>query len=95
MLGTQTVIAKGDVLRVYRLDPKTGSKQYAHTEDGHYVLGDPKHGGRKHTKANKVLVRTEQEMIDLIHQGFSVRVITDTAPSLVRRNIFIDNKKIT
>lgn len=83
------------MLTVYRLDPKSGSKQYAYMEDGHFVLADPKHGKRKHIKENKVLVRTEQEMIDLIHQGFSVRVTTDTAPSLVRLNLFVGDKKIT
>lgn len=82
-------------MRVYRLDPKTGKKQLPTKEAGLFVLGDPKQGNRKHVKANKVTVRTEQEMIDLIMRGFSVRVDTDTRPSLVRLNLFIDGKKVS
>ncbi len=40
-------------------------------------------------------MRTEQEMIDLIMRGFSVRVDTDPRPSLVRLNLFIDGKKVS
>lgn len=82
-------------MRVYRLEPKSGAKQFPIKESGCYVLGDPKHGNRKHTTANKVLVPTEQEMIDLIARGFSVRVDTATRPSLVRLNLFVDGKKLT
>lgn len=82
-------------LRVYRLDPKTGSKQYPITQDACFILANPEHGGEKHHAKNKVLVRSEQEMIDLIMLGYSVRVGTDKAPSLVRRNIFIDGEQIT
>lgn len=82
-------------MRVYRLDPKTGSKQYPIIQDGCFVLANPEHGGEKHHAKNKVLVRTEQEMIDLIRLGYLVRVGTDAAPSLVSRNIFIDGEQIT
>lgn len=82
-------------MRVYRLHPKTGKKQLPTKEAGLFVLGDPKHGNRKHVTANKVTVRTEQEMIDLIMRGFSVRVDTDPRPSLVRLNLFIDGKKVS
>lgn len=82
-------------MRVYRLDPRSGSKQFPVKEEGNYVLGDPKNGRTKHTSANKVLVRTEQEMVDLIAKGFSVRVETKTRPSLVRLNLFVDGKKVT
>lgn len=82
-------------MRIYRLDPKTGSKQYPITEDGCFVLANPENGSEKHHAKNKVLVRTEQEMIDLIMLGYSVRVGTDAAPSLVRRNIFIDDEQVT
>lgn len=80
-------------MRVYRLDPKTGNKQYPTKEAGYFGLGDPKHGNRKHIASNKVLVRTEQEIVDLITRGFSVRVDTKTRPSLVRLNLYIDGKK--
>lgn len=82
-------------MRVHRLDPETGAKQYPTKEAGCFVLGDPKHGKRKHIAANKVVVRTEQEMVDLIMRGFSVRVDTKTRPSLVRLNLFVDGKKVS
>lgn len=82
-------------MRVYRLDPNTGSKQYPIIQDGCFVLANPEHGGEKHHAKNKVLVRSEQEMIGLIKLGYSVRVGTDKAPSLVRRNIFIDDEQVT
>ncbi|GAA0616306.1 hypothetical protein GCM10008943_33900 [Paenochrobactrum glaciei] len=82
-------------MRVYRLDPNTRSKQYPITQDGCFVLANPEHGNERHYAKNKVLVHTEQEMIDLIIQGYSVRVGTDKAPSLVRRNIFIDGEQVT
>ncbi|MCZ7453509.1 hypothetical protein [Rhizobium rhizogenes] len=82
-------------MRVYRLEPKTGAKQYPIQEAGGFILGDPKHGNRKHITANKVTIRTEQEMIDLIMRGFSVRVETKTRASLVRLNLFVDGKKVS
>jgi hypothetical protein len=82
-------------MRVYRLNSKTGTKQFPAKEGGRFVLGDPRHGSQKHIAANKVLVRTEQEMIDLIARGFSVRVETKTRPSLVRLNLFVDGKKVS
>lgn len=82
-------------MRVYRLDPKTGTKQLPARENGNFVLGDPKHGSRKHITANAVRVRTEAEMIDLIKRGFSVRVETTTRPSLVRLNLYVDGKRVS
>jgi hypothetical protein len=82
-------------MRVYRLDPITGTKQYPIKEAGCFVLGDPKHGSRKHVVANKVTVSDEQEMIDLILRGYSVRVQTRTRPSLVRLNLFVDGKQVS
>lgn len=81
-------------MRVYRLDPKTGNKQYPVQQDGCFVLGDPKYGNEKHHGRNQVLVRTEQEMIDLLRLGYSVRVGTETAPSLVSRNLFVDDQPL-
>lgn len=81
-------------MRVYRLDPKSGIKQYPALQDGCFVLGDPKHGRQKHHAKNKVLVRDEKEMIELIAQGYSIRVKTDAAPSLVNRNLFADGRQI-
>lgn len=81
--------------RVYRLDPKTDRKQFPIRQDGYFVLGDPAHGNQKHLARNQVLVRTEQEMIDLIIKGYAVRVATDAAPSLVRLNLHVDGRKIS
>jgi hypothetical protein len=82
-------------MRVYRPNPKTDQKQYPVRQDGCFVLGDPKHGNQKHLARNQVLVRTEQEMVDLIMKGYAVRVATDTAPSLVRLNLYVDGCKIS
>lgn len=82
-------------MRVYRLDPKSGRKQYPKQQQGYFVLGDPKHGNQKHHAKNQVLVRTEKEMIDLIMKGYSVRIGTDAAASMVRRNPFVDGKQLT
>lgn len=82
-------------MRLYRLDPFTGSKQYPALQDDCFVLGDPKNGNKKHHAKNKVLVRDEQEMIDLILIGYSIRVKTDTAPALVCRNLYVDGKQVT
>lgn len=81
--------------RVYRLEPKTGLKRYPVHEHGYFILGNPKLGKKRHTVANRVLVRTEQEMVDLIMRGYYVRVETDTRPSLVRLNLFIDGKRVS
>jgi len=81
---------------VYRLDAKTGARQQPIQDaNGNFVLGDPKLGDQKHTVANQVYVKTEQEMVDLIRHGFSVRVQTATRTSLVRRNIFIDGARVS
>ncbi|MFD1197293.1 hypothetical protein ACFQ3K_02990 [Brucella gallinifaecis] len=61
-------------MRLYRLDPFTGSKQYLAMQNGYYVLSDPKNGNQKHHAKNKVLVRDEQKMIDLILLGHSTRL---------------------
>lgn len=82
-------------MRVYRLDPKTGNRQYPVRQEGCFDLGDPVHGNQKHHAKNQVLVKTEQEMIDLVMQGYSVRVRTDTAPSMVCRNLYVDGYKVS
>lgn len=82
-------------MRVYRLDPNTRSKQYPRIQDGCFVLASPEHGKKMHFAKNKVLVRTEQEMIDLIMLGHYVWVKKEEDFSLVRRNIFIDGEQIT
>jgi len=84
-------------LRVYRLCPKTGARQEPkRNRDGFYVLGAPAYGNRKHHSENKVLARTEDEVIELIvSRGHSVRVNAGGTGSLVRSNIFIDGRRVT
>jgi hypothetical protein len=58
-------------------------------------LGDPRARSEKHHEKNEVLVRTEDEAIRLLRDGFSIRVETATRPSLVRLNLFIDGVRIS
>lgn len=59
------------------------------------MSGDPKHRNQKHHAENQVLVRSEQEMVDLNMSGFSVRAGTDAAPPLVRLNLYVDGQKVS
>ena len=80
-------------MRVYRLCPTTGEKQEPiRNTDGYSILGSPRRGAEKHHKKNEVLTKSEDEMIDLIREGYSVRVKTSSAPALVRRNLYIDGE---
>lgn len=81
-------------MRIYRLT-SDGRKWPPAQKDGLFVLGDPEARNIKHLKKNEVLVRTEEEAIRLILKGFSIRIETRTRPSLVRRNIFIDGKRVS
>lgn len=80
-------------MRLYRLDPKTG-KTISRASRCLLCSRRSKAANQKHHAKNKVLVRIEQEMIDLIMLGYSVRMVTGAAPSLVRRNLFVDGKPI-
>ncbi len=82
-------------MRIYRWDPKTGEKQPAQRDrNGFFVLGHPSKGNEKHHSANKILEVSEEKAIKLVLSGYSIRVKTPTAPSLVNRNLFIDGKQI-
>ncbi len=82
-------------MRIYRWDPKTGEKQQAQrNRDGFFVLGEPSKGPLKHHKINKILEASEEKAIALVLSGYSIRVKTASAPSLVNRRIFIDGKQI-
>ncbi len=80
-------------VRIYRL--YNGKKWAPAKKAGLYVLGDPRAGDEKHHEKNEVLVRTEDEAIRLLKEGFSIRIETASSPSLVRRNLFVDGVKIT
>ena len=80
-------------MRIYRL--WKGVKWPPALKDGFFVLGDPSARTEKHLTKNEVLVRTEDEAIRLIKKGFSIRVESPTRPSLVRRNLFLDNARFS
>jgi len=89
------------VLRVHHFDPKIGKIQYP----VRYAIGKNKGcfglflrkglqgGGNK--SENCTPVETEEEMIELIHQGYYVRVKTETNYALVRLNLYIDGNQVT
>jgi hypothetical protein len=74
-------------VRIYR--QHEGRKWPPAKKDGLFVLGDPRAHAQKHHEKNEVLVRTEDEAIRLLREGFSIRVETSTRPSLVRLNLFV------
>ncbi|MBN9304843.1 MAG: hypothetical protein BGO82_10960 [Devosia sp. 67-54] len=80
-------------MRIYRLHD--GKKWPPAKKDGLFVLGDPRAGDKKHHEKNEVLVRTEEEAIRLLRDGFSIRIETSTRPSLVRRNLFVDDFRLS
>ncbi|WP_309085303.1 hypothetical protein [Chelativorans sp.] len=76
------------MMRIYRLF--AGEKWAPARKNGCFVLGDPACKDKKHHRSNEVLVRSEEEAIELIGKGFSIRIETGTRPSLVRRNVYVD-----
>ncbi|WP_156937943.1 hypothetical protein [Mesorhizobium sp. LNHC221B00] len=80
--------------RIYRLT-SDGRQWPPAQKDGLFVLGDPSARNVKHQKKNEVLVPTEEEAIRLILKGFPIRIETKTRPSLVRRNLFVDGKRVS
>ena len=81
-------------MRIYRLTPD--GKKWAPAREGVFLtLGAPHHGGSKHLAENAIPVRTEEEAIDLLRKGYSIRIETSTRPSLIRRNLFIDGVRLT
>jgi hypothetical protein len=80
-------------MRIYR-QLVDGSKWAVAKEDGKFVLGDPKHGNKKHHADLAVRVSTEDEAIDLLKKGFSIRIETKTRPSMIRRNLVVDGKPL-
>ena len=82
-------------MRIYRLLPD-GRKMPPAKDGSVYVLGDPRHGSEKHHARNAVRVSDIDEVIRLIRdEGHSIRIKTDSAPSLVRRNLYIDGVEVT
>ena len=81
------------MLRIYRLF--NGIQWPPAKKSGLFVLGDPHARSEKHHEKNEVLVRSEDEAVRLLREGFSIRIETETRPSLVRRNLFIDGVRLT
>ena len=83
-------------MALYRDFQATGKRQPAALDaDGRFVLGDPAMGPDRHRAQNQVHVSGESAAIDLIGKGFSLRVTTSTRPSLVRRNLFANGRRLT
>ncbi|WP_341235177.1 hypothetical protein [uncultured Sulfitobacter sp.] len=72
-----------------------GKEWPAAKKNGHFVLGDPKFGDKKHLVTNEVLVFQEVKAVELIVAGFSIRIETDTRPSLIRKNLYHGGKRLT
>lgn len=73
-----------------------GKKRPAAKKAGKFILGDPAKGANKHKVENEVLEPSEDEAARLIeYKRYSIRVETDTRPSLVRRNLFRDGRRLT
>ena len=70
---------------ITRRNPRTGRIERPwRNRDGHFVLGDPAHGAQKHHDRFAVKVATIEEVVDLVRQGFSLRMTDgDSAPSLI------------
>lgn len=78
---------------IYRLFK--GKKWPPAMRDGCFVMGDPAAGAQKHHARNQILVRSEEEAVRLIRKGSSIRIETETSPSLVRRNLYHDGVPIS
>lgn len=59
------------------------------------MMGDPEHTRKGLRARNEVRIKTEEEVIELIHKGYALWVETGTRPSMVKKNLFIDDKQIT
>jgi len=82
--------------RICWLDFRMNEVRYPiRDKNGYLVLGDPKCGNEKHHAKNKVKTKDEEEAIDLVkHHNHSIWVGTDSAPSLVNRNLYIDHQAV-
>ncbi|MGL4280348.1 MAG: hypothetical protein ACRCS0_08285 [Albidovulum sp.] len=86
-------------MAIYRLE--SGERRMATKERGAFVLGDPRHGRRKHLAVHKVFVVDEDEAARLIrNEGFSVWVEPlSTKPhrrsGLVRAGLYRDSVSLT
>jgi hypothetical protein len=85
-------------MRVYYLDSATGRKRYPVKDGVFYKLGDRrKYGDQCHLNINAISVSSEDDLIDLVMRGFSVRVESRGGgrPSLVRRHLHVDGRKVS
>lgn len=61
--------------QIIRINPKTGLVERPWRErDGNFVLSDPKHGAERHLKENATLVDSYSEALDLVRQGYLIRM---------------------
>lgn len=92
--------AKDMSMSIYRIE--NGEKREAiRDSNGNFVLGDPKFGSQKHTKAHQVLEADEKKAADLIlNMGYSIRVSPLSSKAhhrlgLVRKNLFRDGTRLS
>jgi hypothetical protein len=64
---------------------------------GQFTLGDPKRGDRKHADGNQLRVVFEDEAVELVRKGWSIRVDGEgcNPPGLVCRYLYIDGIKVS
>ena len=83
-------------MRIYKLDPGTTYKRLAvRNADGMFALGDSALGKKRHTQDNQVYVKSEDEAVRLVLSGHYIRVESETSPSLVRKNLYVDGTKVS
>lgn len=70
---------------ITRRNPRTGRLERPwRNRDGDFVLGDPARGALKHHERFATKVKTLQEVLDLVRQGFSLRMTDgDSPPALI------------
>lgn len=82
-------------MRIYKLDPGGTKRLAIRNSDGNFTLGDPRLTDRKHGDGNQIYVAREDDAVDLVKKGFSIRVESNTSPGLVRKNLYVDGLKIS
>lgn len=67
---------------ITRVNPKTGEIERPwQDKHGNYVLGDPKHGSARHHRSNAVFTANYDEAVQLVRDGFSIRMAAKGTPA--------------
>lgn len=66
---------RGPVVCIERTDPRDGIPEHPVWKEGRgFVLGDPKHGRKKHHEENEIYAATLDEAAAYVERGFSLRM---------------------